>query len=67
MFEIPLKTIPVSGRLSPVKDANPASVIFLQYETSMNVKSLSLDMNLIVWSSTAFSQPENCNSYRFGF
>ena len=67
MFDRPLTTIPVRGRVRPVNDAKPASVIFLQYETSKNVNSFSFDTNLIVWSSTAFSQPENCNSYMFGF
>jgi len=67
IFDKPLTTMPVKGRVYPVNEASPASVTFLQYETSRKDKSFSLDINLIVWSSTAFSQPDSCSSWRFKF
>jgi len=67
IFERPLTTIPVRGRVRPVKVARPASEIFLQYEMSKKVRSFNLDINLTVWSSTAFSQPESCNSCKLVF
>lgn len=63
----PFTTMPVSGNNKPEKLAMPASVIFLQYDMSKNEMSLSFEIDLIAWSSTAFSHPESYSSCKLRF